>query len=132
MKFRDYRNHFLMLREISFKKVCFHGTVSITLTQLGLFGFWKTSWIKSTKLSKDWPKIEFLLVILKSTIRINFSYLFDSLLIIVSGLVVKLVLIRFSRLYIPGKRILFLLIVLSVVKISMSERFLWPFVAIDY
>ena len=62
-------------------------------------------------------------VMLKSTIRINFSYLFDSLLIIVSGLVVKWVSLRLGGLYIPATRILFLRIVISIVRISMSEGF---------
>ena len=62
-------------------------------------------------------------VTLKSTIRIDFSYLFDSLLIIVSGFVVKWFSLRLGGLYIPPTRILFLRFVISIVKISLSEGF---------
>ena len=69
----------------------------------------------------------------KSLIRINISYIFDSLLIMVSKLVVKSVSLRFGSSYIHVKRILFLRIVISVVRMSRSAGFpfLWPGLAID-
>ena len=60
---------------------------------------------ESANLSSNWLRIGLLVVILKSPIRINCSYLFDSLLIIVLRLVAKSVSLRFSGLYIPATRI---------------------------
>ena len=61
--------------------------------QLGFFKL-KTSWVdfkgKSAVVSKNGLRIGLLVVILKPPIRIEFSYLFDSLFIMVSRLIVKL------------------------------------------
>ena len=60
--------------------------VSKRLIQLGFFEFLKhvgsTFKDKSANVSKHWLRIGLLVVILKSPVRINFSYLFDSLRII--------------------------------------------------
>ena len=89
---------------------------------------------ESANVSKNRLRTGLLVVMLKSPIRINFSYLFDSWLIMVSRLVVKSVSLRLGGLYIPATRILFLRIVISIVRISMSEGFsiLWSGLAIDH
>ena len=70
--FDDIRDHFMMVRDTSFKNVCFHNTRSM---RLGFFEFLKqvelTFTGESTNVSKNWLEIELLVVILKFSIRIN-------------------------------------------------------------
>ena len=54
---------------------------------------------ESANVSKTWLRIGLVIVILKYPIKINCSYLFDSLLIKVSRLVVKSVSLRFGGFY---------------------------------
>ena len=89
----------------------------------GLYTFSMSTGKYGPKITPCLDTFHAVVVMLKSTIRINFSYLFDNLLIIVSGLVVKWVSLRLGGLYIPATRILFLRIVISIVRISMSEGF---------
>ena len=72
MMFDDIRDHFMMVRDTSFKNVCFHNTRSM---RLGFFEFLKqvelTFTGERTNVSKNWLEIELLVVILKFSIRIN-------------------------------------------------------------
>ena len=76
---------------------------------------------ESVDVSKNWLRTGLLVVALKSSLRITFSYLFVSLHVMVLRLVVRSVSLRLDGLYIPARRILFLHFVISIVRISMSE-----------
>ena len=117
-----------------FKKRCFHKTkleiCKQNVLQIEFFPFFKQvgSIFKSesANLSKKWLRIGLLVLILKYNIRINFSYLFDSLLIMVSGLQAKLGSLGLGGLYIFTTRILFLCIVIFIVTISELHK-KWSF-----
>ena len=76
---------------------------------------------EGANVSEKWVRIGLLVVKLKSPIRINFSYLFDSLLIIISRLVVKSGSLKLGGFYTPVTKISCLRIVFSMARISTSE-----------
>ena len=110
------------------KNVCFNETRFEIFQQKSLttYNIWILKKVgsvfksESLTVSKLWLRFGFPIVILKYSIWINFSHLLDSLVVIVSRLVVKLVSLRFDDLYMPTTK-LFLHIVIFIVKISMSE-----------
>ena len=120
----------MMIKDTSFKNICFVKqilkSVSTRSIQLVFLEFLKQVGSifesESANVSENCIRIGLLVVILKSPITIDFSYLFDSLRIIASRLVVKSVSLRLGGFYIPATKILFLSIVISIVKISMSKE----------
>ena len=96
-------------------------------TKFGFFEFFKqfgaTFKGESANVSKNRLRIGLLVAILKSPIRINFSWLFEGLRIMVSRLKVKWVSLRLGGLYIPATRILLLRSIIFIVRNSMSEGF---------
>ena len=112
-----------------FKKRCFHNTKFEICKQKVLPFFKQVGSIfksESANVSKNWLRIGLLVLILKYNIKINFSYLFDSLLIMVSGLQAKLGSLVLGGLYIFITRILFLCIVIFIVTISELHK-KWSF-----